>query len=143
ERCHRLARARLAHQRHGLAAPDVEAHAPHRVDGIVAGAEGDREVADFEQRLAHASTLRGLSASRTASPMNTSSDSMSAIRKKAVKASEGALRLFLPCNTSSPSDGEPGGRPKPRKSSAVSVVTEPARMNGRKVMEVVKALGRI
>ena len=32
---------------------------------------------------------------------------MSAMTKKPVKASHGALRLFLPCSSSSPSDGEP------------------------------------
>ena len=44
---------------------------------------------------------------------------MSAMTTKPVKPSHGACRLFLPCLSSSPSDGEPGGRPKPRKSSAV------------------------
>ncbi len=132
QRRHRLARARFADQRQGLAAADVEAHALHRAHGVGAGAEGDREVADLEQRcIAHASTLRGSKASRTASPMNTSSVSISAMTTKAVKPSHGALRLFLPCSSSSPSEGEPGGRPKPRKSSEVRVVTEPARMKGR------------
>ena len=97
ERRHRLARARFAHQRHRLAAGDGEAHALHRLDRVGAGAEGDREVADLEQgRLAHASTLRGFKASRTASPMNTSSAIIAAITMKPVKASHGALRLFLP-----------------------------------------------
>jgi hypothetical protein len=49
--------------------------------------------------------------------------------------------LALPCASISPSDGEPGGRPKPRKSSAVSVITEPERMNGRKVSVATMAFG--
>src|SRR4029453_10534573 len=49
--------------------------------------------------------------------------------------------LALPCESISPSEGEPGGRPKPRKSSAVSVITEEERMNGRNVMVATMALG--
>src|SRR6266849_4095502 len=144
QRRHRLARSRFAYQRDRLAAAYGEADVAHRAHGILAFAECHCQVAHFEQDgLAHTGTLRGLKASRTASPMNTRSDSMSAMVKKAVKAIHGALRLFLPCSTSSPSDGEPGGRPKPRKSSAVRVVTEPARMKGRKVRLAVMALGRM
>ena len=47
----------------------------------------------------------------------------------------------MPCASSSPSEGEPGGRPKPRKSSEVSVVIEPTRMNGRKVSVATMAFG--
>src|SRR5258707_10451453 len=50
--------------------------------------------------------------------------------------------LDLPCESISPSEGEPGGRPKPRKSSAVSVITEEERMNGRNVMVATMALGK-
>src|SRR5260370_4832800 len=50
--------------------------------------------------------------------------------------------LALPCESISPSDGEPGGRPKPKKSSAVSVITEEERMNGRNVMVATMALGK-
>src|SRR5216684_5791967 len=49
--------------------------------------------------------------------------------------------LDFPCESISPSEGEPGGRPKPRKSSAVSVITEEERMNGRNVMVATMALG--
>src|SRR3954468_4953406 len=49
--------------------------------------------------------------------------------------------LVLPCDNSSPSDGEPGGRPKPRKSSAVRVITDDDRMNGRNVMVATIAFG--
>ena len=83
----------------------------------------------------------GSSASRTASPMKISRLSMVAITKKAVRPSHGACRLALPCASSSPSEGEPGGRPKPRKSSAVSVVIEPFRMKGMKVSVATMALG--
>src|SRR4029450_593454 len=50
--------------------------------------------------------------------------------------------LALPCESISPSEGEPGGRPKPRKSSAVSVITDEERMNGRNVMVATMALGK-
>ena len=56
--------------------------------------------------------------------------------------SHGACRLFLPCARSSPSDGEPGGMPRPRKSSEVSVVIEPFRMKGMKVSVATMAFGR-
>src|SRR4029453_14889060 len=62
--------------------------------------------------------------------------------KKPVKPSHGACTLALPCDNSSPSDGEPGGSPKPRKSSAVSVITEDDRMKGRNVMVATMAFGR-
>ena len=55
--------------------------------------------------------------------------------------SQGALRLRWPCFKSSPSEAEPGGRPKPRKSSEVSVEIEPLRMKGRKVSVATIALG--
>ena len=62
---------------------------------------------------------------------------------KPVMPSQGACRLFLPWASSSPSDGEPGGRPKPRKSSEVSAVMPPIRMNGMKVSVATMALGRM
>src|SRR6202795_3278793 len=82
----------------------------------------------------HLNVLRGSNASRTASPMKISNDSMMATAKKPVKPSHGACTLALPCDSNSLSDGEPGGKPKPRKSSAVSVINEDDTMNGRKVM---------
>src|SRR3954470_20506744 len=89
----------------------------------------------------HLNVLRGSNASRTASPMKINSDSMMATAKKPVKPSQGACTLALPCDNSSPSDGEPGGSPKPRKSSAVSVITEDETMNGRNVIVATMALG--
>src|SRR5437016_12473916 len=89
----------------------------------------------------HRNVLRGSNASRTASPMKINSDSMIATEKKPVKPSHGACTLDLPCESNSPSEGEPGGRPKPRKSSAVSVITEDDTMNGRKVMVATMAFG--
>src|SRR6195952_2834588 len=83
----------------------------------------------------------GSNASRTASPMKISSDSMMATAKNPVKPSHGAWTLALPCDSNSPSDGEPGGRPKPRKSSAVSVITEDETMNGKNVMVATMAFG--
>src|SRR5947207_14706843 len=89
----------------------------------------------------HRNVLRGSNASRTASPMKINSDSMIATEKKPVKPSHGACTLALPCDSNSPSDGEPGGRPKPRKSSAVSVITEDDTMKGRNVMVATIAFG--
>src|ERR1700712_6076558 len=83
----------------------------------------------------------GSNASRTASPMKISSDSMMATAKNPVKPSHGACTLALPCDSNSPNDGEPGGRPNPRKSSAVSVITDEDTINGRKVMVATIALG--
>src|SRR3954465_10172736 len=85
--------------------------------------------------------LRGSKASRPASPMKISSESMMATAKKPVKPSQGACTLALPCDSSSPNEGEPGGRPKPKKSSAVSVITDEDTMNGRNVMVATIALG--
>lgn len=68
---------------------------------------------------------------------------MVASTTKAVMPSQGACRLFLPCWTSSPSEGEPGGRPKPRKSRLARIVTEPERMKGMKVSVATIALGRM
>src|ERR1700733_12709553 len=85
--------------------------------------------------------LRGSNASRTASPMKISNDSMIATAKKPVKPSHGAWTLALPCDSNSPSEGEPGGNPKPRKSSAVSVITDDETMNGRNVMVATMAFG--
>src|ERR1700710_3092798 len=85
--------------------------------------------------------LRGSKASRTASPMKISSDSMIATAKKPVKPSHGACTLALPCDSNSPNEGEPGGSPKPRKSSAVSVITDDDTMNGRNVMVATMAFG--
>ena len=50
---------------------------------------------------------------------------------KPVMPSQGACRLSLPWFSSSPSEGEPGGRPKPRKSSEVRAVTDAAEHEGQ------------
>src|SRR3981081_2897088 len=90
---------------------------------------------------AYLKVLRGSNASRAASPMKIRSDSMIATAKNPVKPSQGACTLALACDSNSPSDGEPGGSPKPRKSSAVSVITDDDTMNGRNVMVATIALG--
>src|SRR5260370_40639789 len=83
-----------------------------------------REIADVEQRLVdgvHAgylNVLGGSKASRTASPLKVSNDSIMAPAKKPVKPSHGAWTLALPCDSNSPSEGEPGGKPEPGKSRA-------------------------
>ena len=67
---------------------------------------------------------------------------MSAVTAKAESPIQGADRLDLPCSRSSPSEGEPGGIPRPRKSSEVSVLIEELTMNGRKVSVATMAFGR-
>ena len=52
-----------------------------------------------------------------------------------------ASMLFLPCDSSSPSDGVPGGTPRPRKSSDVSARIAALMRNGRKVTTGVMLLG--
>src|SRR5215204_2322258 len=91
--------------------------------------------------IPHPNVFRGSKASRTASPMKIRSESITATVKKPVRPSHGACTLDLPWDRGSPSDGEPGGKPKPRKSSAVSVITEDDRMNGRNVMVATMAFG--
>src|SRR5437868_14463793 len=73
--------------------------------------------------------------------MKISSDSMIATEKKPENPSQGAWTLDLACDNSSPSDGEPGGNPKPRKSRAVSVMTDEETMNGRNVIVATMAFG--
>src|SRR4029079_17525699 len=73
--------------------------------------------------------------------MKIRSDSMIATEKKPEKPSQGACTLDLACDSNSPSEGDPGGRPKPRKSSAVSVITELDTMKGRNVMVATIAFG--
>src|SRR5271169_6413190 len=73
--------------------------------------------------------------------MKINSDSISATVKKPVRPSHGAWTLALPCDSNSPSEGEPGGRPKTRKSSAVSVITDDDMKNGKNVMVATMAFG--
>src|SRR5579875_2861491 len=137
ERGQRLARSALADDRQAFAAVqregDIVHHAPR--------AEGDAQIPDLDQ--AHRGCRRGSKLSRTASPTKISSVSTPPSTTKAVTPSQGACRLFLPWLTSSPSEGEPGGRPKPRKSSEARMVTEPESVKGRKVMVATSALGRM
>src|ERR1700730_7459882 len=74
--------------------------------------------------------------------MKTSSESMIAMTRKPVRPSQGAAKFDFPCNKSSPSEGDPGGKPKPRKSSAVNVVIELLRTNGRNVRVATIAFGK-
>ena len=62
--------------------------------------------------------------------------------KKPVRPNQGALRLALPCARTSPSEAEPGGKPIPRKSSEVRIVTDPARAKGSMVSVATMALGK-
>src|SRR3981189_3886677 len=122
--------AGFSDQRHALATLDLKGNMIARGRGAARLMKRHRQIADVEQRLvdrvhaaAYRNVLRGSNASRTASPMKISSDSMMATAKNPVKPSHGAWTLALPCDTNSPSEGEPGGNPKPRKSREVSVIT--------------------
>ena len=104
---HRFARAAFAHQGQRLARGDVEADIAHRLGR----AEADGKIADRQQGRAHRKVFRGSKASRIASPTKTSRVIISAMVKKPVRPSHGAWGLFLPWASSSPSEGDPGGRP--------------------------------
>src|ERR1700737_5018617 len=148
ERGDGLARSGLADQRDSLALLELERNAVDGENLPRALTECDGKIADGEKRLIHGvqinhpNVLRGSNASRTASPMKISSESMNARVKNPVSPSQGAWMFALACESSSPSEGEPGGRPKPRKSSEVSVITDPDTMNGRNVMVATMAFGR-
>src|SRR3954470_16723276 len=104
--------------------------------------EADRQILHAQQwRIGHTKVFRASKASRTAAPIKIRSESMIAMLKKPVRPSQGACTLDLPCESNSPSDGEPGGRPNPRKSSAVSVITDDDRMKGRNVSVATIAFG--
>ena len=90
ERGERLARAALAHQCQRFTPLQGERDIPHHL----ALAEGHGQPLDRDQT--HFSTLRGSNASRTASPINTSSVSKPPSTRKAVTPSQGACRLSLP-----------------------------------------------
>src|SRR4051794_7312810 len=146
ERGDGFSRPRLADQRHRLALLDIERYVVDRERHPLALTEGDGKVFHLKQFFGgrvhfYPNVLRGSKASRTASPMKISSDSMPATVRKPEKPSQGAWILALPCLSNSPSEAEPGGRPKPRKSSAVSVITDDDRMNGRNVIVATIAFG--
>src|SRR5207245_6674743 len=113
------ARAAPAHERHPLVAIDVEGDAAHRPHLAVLRVEADGEIAHGEERRVHR-VFRGSNASRTASPMKMRRLSMTASNTKPVRPSQGAWRFALPWARISPSDADPGGRPKPRRSRDVS-----------------------
>src|SRR5258706_8537420 len=148
QRADRFSRTRLSDQRHALTTLDLKGNMIDRGRDAAGLMKRHRQIADVEQGLvggvhaAYLNVLRGSNASRTASPMKISSDSMMATAKNPVKPSHGAWTLALPCDSNSPSDGEPGGKPKPRKSSAVSVITDEETMKGKNVMVATMALGK-
>src|SRR5262245_63070593 len=140
----RFAGPGFADQCQGLALAEREGHALDRMGDGGTLMKIDRQIVDDEKRLAHhLNVFRGSKASRTASPTKTSSDSISETTTKLVMPSQGARRLLFPCAISSPSEGDPGGRPKPRKSSDVRVTIEAEAMKGMKVNVATMALGRM
>src|SRR5690606_12936106 len=110
--------------------------------GLAALREGYGKAADREKGLPQRKVSLGSNASRTPSPTNISSESMVERLRQPVMPSQAARRCRWPWRRSSPSDGEPGGMPKPRKSRELSVVIEPFRMKGRNVRVATMALGR-
>ena len=61
--------------------------------------------------------------------------------KKPVSPNQGAWRLRFPWLSNSPKEADPAGRPKPRKSNAVSEVIAPLNIKGKNVSAAVIALG--
>src|SRR5205814_6315071 len=96
KRSHRLARARLADQRHRLAHADGKRDAVDRQRFLAAMPKRDREIVDLEELVqggvfvVHVNAFRGSKASRTASPMKINSDSMMATEKNPASPSQGA-----------------------------------------------------
>src|SRR5579871_201621 len=93
ERAHRFAGPRFSHESQRAAALDAEGNAVDRAKIPPLVAEGHRKIADFEQarrHLRHPIVLRGSTASRTASPIKTSSDSITAMTIKPDNPSQGA-----------------------------------------------------
>ena len=63
--------------------------------------------------------------------------------KKVVRPIHGLWGLFLPCDNSSPNDAVPAGRPKPRKSNEVKIITELLSINGINVKAATMLFGNI
>ena len=82
--------------------------------------------------------------SRTASPMNvTTVNKITRVPKADVTIHGAVLSVAVPCFRSSPKLGVGGGKPKPRKSSAVMAVIAETIVNGMNVTSVDKTFGRI
>src|SRR5208282_6031228 len=139
----RLPRAGFADQGQRAAFLKPERDAVDDNSALASLREGDRQVAHVNEGrdAAHENVFLGSKASRTASPMKMSSESISAVTAKAESPIHGADRLDLPWSNSSPTEGEPGGMPRPKKSSEVSVLIEELTMNGRKVSVATIAFG--
>ena len=96
-----------------------------------AAGEGDTEIADFEKRLRHRAVAHKHHLARVERVAHRLTDKDQQAQhhrqheERRSVPSQGACRLALPCASISPSDGEPGGKPKPRKSSEVRIVIEP------------------
>src|SRR5205823_1864482 len=102
---------------------------PETTTGVIRGllrcAQDDARFRHFfriERCRFHRSFVRdfGSNASRTPSPINVANISVMKSAQTAEVAIHGACRFCKPCEIISPHDGVGGGRPKPRKSSAVS-----------------------
>ena len=58
------------------------------------------------------------------------------------RPSHGACKFAFPCATISPKEGDPGGKPNPKKSKDVSVAIDPERINGISVKVATIAFGK-
>src|SRR5262249_4984508 len=121
----------------------IERHAVDRQDLAGAISEGDRQVANRKKRFGrvHRKVFLGSKASRTASPIIIRSESVKAMLKNPENPSRSACKCAFPYDSRSPREGGAVRSTKPRKSSAVSGMTEDDRMNGRKVMVATIAFG--
>ena len=95
QRGHRLARAALADDGQRAAAVEREGSVADGVECPLAGAEGHAQILDLEQGHQR-KVLRGSNASRTASPANTRSESITASTMKPEMPSQGACKLLRP-----------------------------------------------
>ena len=126
ERGDALAGARLADEAEHLARQDVEIDAVHRLGDAGLGVEVGPQAADLRgsgfagPSSQPASIPSGSNASRTASPMKTTSSSVRNSAPSGKNTSHHFVRFSMPWPISSPQLGVGAGRPKPRKSSATS-----------------------
>jgi hypothetical protein len=107
--------------------------------------EGHREVANGKQRFGHRHR-EGLARIEGVADRLADEDQQGQHDRHGEEAGQPSqpwcLQVVLALAQEFPREGEPGGRPKPRKSSDVSVVIEPERMKGRKVSVATMALGK-
>src|SRR4029077_1358822 len=119
----RLAAARFAHDAEGLSGVDVEGDAvdgPRRAAAVL-GHEVGLQVAHTEQGLGHTASLRGSSASRSASPTAFSAITTKEIASPGNVADHGATAILgHPAAIMFPQLGAGDGTPIPRNDNPAS-----------------------